>query len=148
MLYWIWMCHNQRAFQLIKYLPCFPIANTVLCSQNHSISWSFYSLCFRWLDRLCRPWLLSAKQLLCKSSLPGFAWSPWPYTTQPTAFLSASSKALLWSNQIPYWEGKHSCDPRRCLIGEQVRFVLDIKAMKYWGQLLRVLHIVFPLSPN
>lgn len=125
MLYWIWMCHNQHALQLIKYLLCSPVVNTVLNSQNHSTSWTFRSLHFRWLDRLCRPWLLSAKQLLRKSSLPGFAWSPWPYSAQPTAFLSASSKAFLWSNQIPDWEGKHSCNPRRCLIWEQVSFLLD-----------------------
>lgn len=141
MLYWIWMRHNRHAFQLIKYLLFSPVASSVLYSQNHSISWTFHSLCFRWLDRLCRPWLLSAKQLLRKSSLPGFAWSPWPYSAQPTAFLSASSETLLWSNQIPYREGKHSCNPRRCLIWEQVSFLLDERlfwilktAMKLFNQ--------------
>jgi len=129
MLYWIWMYHSQHAFQLIKYLLRFPVVNAVLCSQNHSVFWTFYSLCFRWLDRLRRPWLLSAKQLLCESSQPGFAWSPWPYPTPPTTFLSASSKALLWSNQISYWEGKHSRDPRRYLIWEQVSFILDVRPL-------------------
>lgn len=125
MLYWIWMCRNQHAFWLMKYLLCSPILNTVLYSQNRSVSWTFHSLCFRWLDRLHRPWLLSAKQLLRKPSLPGFARSPWPDPAQPTAFLSASSQALLWPNQIPHREGKHSCNPRRCLVWEQVSFLLE-----------------------
>lgn len=125
MLYWAWLCHNQHAFTSITSLLCSLVINVVLHSQNSSTSWSFHSFHFRWLDRLCRPWLLSAKQLLFESSLPGFAWSPWPYSPQPTTFLSASSKALLWSNQIPYWEGKHSCNPRRCLLWKQVSLLLN-----------------------
>lgn len=132
MPYWIWMCRNQRAVRLMKCLLRSPGAGAALYSRNHSISWTFRSLHFRWPDRLRRPWLLSAKQLLRKSSLPGFAWSPWPYSAQPTTFLSASSKALLRPNQIPDREGKHSCNPRRCLIWEQVSFLLEKDFSEHW----------------
>lgn len=125
MLYWTWLCHNQHAFTLIASPLCSLVINVVLYSQNSSVSWSFHSFCCRWPDRLCRPWLLPAKQLFLESSVPGLPWSPWPYPAQPATLCSAPSKALLWSDPIPDWEGKHSCHPRRALLREQVSLLFN-----------------------
>lgn len=131
MLYWIWLCHNQHAFTLIASLLCSLVINVILYSQNSSISWSFHSFPCRWPDRLCRPWLLPAKQLFLESSVPGLTWSPWPYPAQPTTLLPAPSKALLWSDPIPHWEGKHSCHPRRALLWEQVSLLFNRDFAEY-----------------
>lgn len=94
-----------------------------------SLDTKFQKFLFRWVDWLCGPRLLSTKQLLCKSSLPRLTRSSWPHSAKPTALLSAHFKTLLWSNQIPHWQGQYSCHSSRDLIWQQVYVYLFYSLM-------------------